>query len=261
MSYKVNESMLMAYLYGELSEEEREKVEAYLSEHEEARTTLEALRETQSILGKVKDREVDVPSFVFDETDKVVVSTTTLSMFWQRSLAIAASLALLILIGYVTRMNVSIGNQGMQLSFGDAPSQPTVDQEQLQEMIRQAVAEKNQSLDQRMGDLSQQVNLLATQETPAIDNKVIEKYLATLKEQNISIMSGLMETSNLAQKEYTDGVIRDFALFLDIQRQSDLDVIQTRFENLVDDTEWNQRQTNQILTNLLTTSNQPINQY
>ena len=72
----------------------------------------------------------------------------------------------------------------------------------------------------------------------------------------------MLENSEQSQKDYMDRSLQDMAVFLDIQRRNDLDVIQTQFQNISDDAEFNQLQTNQILTNLISSvEQQPSNQY
>ena len=89
MSYKVDESTLMAYLYDELSAEEKQKVEAYLNENESARKELEALQEARWVMGKIKEREVEVPHFTFDQPGVVVGSES--ARWWKFPMGIAAS--------------------------------------------------------------------------------------------------------------------------------------------------------------------------
>ena len=58
MSFKPDEITLMAYAYGELEGEEKEKVEEYLSTHEDARAEVENLHTLSKMMGSVKDKEV-----------------------------------------------------------------------------------------------------------------------------------------------------------------------------------------------------------
>ena len=72
----------------------------------------------------------------------------------------------------------------------------------------------------------------------------------------------MLENSEQSQKDYMDRSLQDMAVFLDIQRRNDLDVIQTQFQNISDDAEFNQLPRYQILTNLISSvEQQPSNQY
>lgn len=264
MSYKPEESELMAYLYDELTDNEKKKIEAYLAENEDARRELEELRDARTILSKMNDREVAVPSFVFDESPKVVaMNKGGFFSFWRNSMAIAASISIIILVGFLTKVNLSWGDDGMQLSFGNQPTEQSgYTEADVQRMIQSAIAENNQLVNNKLESVEQGMKqLVSNTPTPTIEQKQIDAYMEEWRIQSIETLAGLLESSELSQKEYTDQVLREFAIFLDIQRQNDMNVIQTRFDNLIDDTELNQMQTNRILTNLLSSSGEPSNQY
>jgi len=52
MNYKPNHSILIAYLYGELDQEEKEKVEAYINSSPEASKELEELKDVRDLLSE-----------------------------------------------------------------------------------------------------------------------------------------------------------------------------------------------------------------
>ena len=266
MNYKPEESTLISYLYGELSTEEKKKVEEYLSGNEDAEKELEDLRATLSIVGQLKDKEVDIPTFTFDSSSKIVVSGTT-GTFWKKSLAIAASVALILFMGYLTRFNASFENGEFQLAFGEQAS--GYNQEQVESMIAQAISKNNDNLNQKFTNteagikeyVSNENQSLQAQFVSQINRKPLtESDFEYERQQYLSYLKQLIEDSESSQKRYTDQVMTDFAIFLDIQRQNDLEVIQTRFDNLQDNAELNQFQTNQILANLISTVEDP-NQY
>ncbi|MEO9484259.1 MAG: hypothetical protein ABJG47_12460 [Ekhidna sp.] len=268
MNYKPEESTLIAYLYGELTAEEQKKVEAYLSGNEEARKELDELSETLSIMGQVKDKEVDIPTFTFDQSSKIVVSGASAFGYWQKSLAIAASIALVLFIGYITRFNASYDGDGFQLAFGS--QNEGYNQEQVESMIELAIAKNNNTLDQKFASteagmkeyVADNSQSLQTQFVSNMDKRSLsEADFEQQKRVYLSQLKQLVENSELAQKKYTDEVMTDFAIFLDIQRQNDLQVIQTRFNNLQDNAELNQFQTNQILANLISSVDGGSNQY
>lgn len=266
MNYKPEESTLISYLYGELSTEESEKVETYLSENVEARKELEEMKSALSIMGQLKDKEVDVPTFTFDQTSNVIVASSS-SNFWRKSLAIAASIALLIFVGYLTRFNVSIGDRGFQLAFGEQDS--GYSQAEVQSMIAQAIADNNSNLNQKFASTEAGIKEYVLDNNQELQTKFVnqvskpsitESEFEHERQQYLSYLKQLIEDSEQSQKTYTDQVMTDFAIFLDIQRQNDMQVIQTRFNNLEDNTELNAYKTDQILSNLGSDLENP-NQY
>ncbi len=261
MSYKVDEATLMAYLYGELSSEEKKKVEAYLDENESARKELDALEEARWIMGKVQEREVEVPQFTFDQSNVVVGSAT--QHWWKFPMGIAASIALLIFVGYLTSFRISTGAEGLEMAFGSATSTEEVyTKAEVQEMLAEALAANNQLVSQQLSTVQQTMHQQVAEQVPNVDEALLNEYMARLRDFNRDALQSMLENSEQSQRDYMDQSLQELAVFLDIQRRNDLDVIQTQFTNLAEDTEYNQLQTNQILTNLISSvEEQPSNQY
>lgn len=261
MSYKVDESILMAYLYDELSTEERGKVEAHLKEDEAARKELEELKEARFLMGKLNDREVEVPRFTFDQPTMVVASSR--NAWWKVPMGIAASITLLLVVGYLTSFRISTGESGFQVAFGvSEPREEFYTKSQVESIVSDALAANNQLVNQKLNAVENSMVTQVSQENPPIDDDLMNEYMARLRDFNRETLRSLLENSEQSQKDYTDRSLQDLAVFLDIQRRNDLDVIQTQFQNFEDDAEFNQLQTNQILTNLISSvEEQPSNQY
>lgn len=263
MSYKPEESTLIAYLYDELALADRKKVEEYLSGNDIAQKELEELRNTLSVMSHLKDREVEVPTFTFENASKVIVGSKSEFSFWRRSLAIAASIVLVMIVGYVTQFKV-VWNDGFQLSFGESSS--GYDHQEVASMIAEAIKQNNAETDLRIESTAASLRKFVDDKNQTIHTTLASQAsqpangFESQRKQYLDQLRQMVETSELAQKKYTDQVLMDFAIFLDMQRQNDLEVIQSRFDNLQNNTEWNQLQTNQILANLISSVEDP-NQY
>ena len=61
MNYKPDEKDWMAYLYGELEGAEKERLDKYMLENEEARQELEKFQGLRNILSAAEDKEVIAP--------------------------------------------------------------------------------------------------------------------------------------------------------------------------------------------------------
>lgn len=260
MSYKVDESTLIAYLYEELSAEEKRRVEAYLNENESARKELEELKETRFVMNRVNDREVEVPRFTFDQSNVVVASSQ--HNWWRIPMGIAASLALILMVGYLTSFKLTTGENGLSITFGiQNSSSELFTKAQVEGIVSNALANNNQAVNRRINEVEQSLATQVNQEIP-VDRELLDEYMARLRDFNRETLRSMLENSEQNQKQYTDQSLQDLAVFLDIQRRNDLDVIQTQFQNFEDDAEFNQLQTNQILTNLISSvGEQPSNQY
>ncbi|SNT36824.1 hypothetical protein SAMN05421640_3594 [Ekhidna lutea] len=264
MSYKPEESTLIAYLCGELVGKELDKVEKYLADNEDARKELNGLKSTLSIMGQLEDKEVEVPTFSFENPRKVVVGASTMS-FWQRTLAIAASIALILFMGYLTNFRVTLNNQGFELAYGHQAGEQN--QQDIEKLVAEAIEKNNKRLSEDIQLAKEDMRNLVSESNQSLQNQLVSYKpdhvvddFEKQKKQYLEQLRKMVESSELEQKKYTDQVLTDFAIFLDIQRQNDLELIQTRFENFQDDAELNQFQTNQILANIISTVEDP-NQY
>ena len=149
MSYKLSDAIIADYIGRELSPEETTKLEAYLSEHPEKRKEIEELQSIQGLMGNLGDKEVAAPSFVFEEAPSIVIAKhRSIDRFLKLSLAIAASIALLFLVGYFTRFSISQGQNGLQLSFGEVKSvqKSPLSKSDLKAWMQEALAENNNEL-------------------------------------------------------------------------------------------------------------------
>jgi mannitol-specific phosphotransferase system IIBC component len=274
MSYKPDESILAAYLYGELSKDEQAKVAIYLTEHPDAKRELDEIKSMQKLMGKLKDKEVTEPSFVFENPLVVVVSKHQfLSRIMKLTIGMAASIALLLLVGYFTELHVSFENQTMKLSFGDTKNiSPTdtsnVTEDNIKAWMQESLAVNNQSILSKINDVetslvdkvntqnsAHSVQLKSMNTSNNIDQTIIDQYVSQLKEENKEIILRLVDVSERNQQQYMTAMMTDFSNYLDQQRTNDLEVIQTSFNNLKDNTEINQIETNELLASIISTVN------
>ena len=261
MSNKPEESKLIAYLYGELSDKEKKEVEAYLSGDPNAKKELEELQEARSALSSLKDKEVDIPSFTFStDTNIVVGQRRVIDVFWKRSLAIAASVVLVLFIGYLTNFNMSYTEKGFQVAFGS--NEKGYDQLEVESMIAQAINKNNEKVSQEMLNAevdfkrlfdenmdNMKTTLVGQGNTGDIDQKLLSQ-----KREFLELFKNMLESSELDQQKNLEEALVDFAVYLDVQRQNDLEVIQTRINSIEANAERNHFQTNRILSNLMPTS-------
>src|SRR5688572_2755734 len=135
MSYKPDESVLMAYLYDELSGEEKVLVEKYLLENPTAMKELESLKFLRSMMTHVEDKEVIAPPIVIEDSNQ--------RFFWnapylKTNVSIAASLLLLMVAGSLMDIRMKYSDNQVSLSFGEqtekvvAPSTSGMTPEQVQ---------------------------------------------------------------------------------------------------------------------------------
>lgn len=262
----------MDYLYGEQDEVQKEKMQRYLLEHPEAQQQLQQMKEVLGMLGHVEDKEVIAPP-VFMDNERPMVS------FWKSTafrtvLSIAASFLLLIVAGKLLGTEVSFGQGEMRISFGGVKPPATVEQpvaypslttDQVQQMINRSLAQNNQQTEVRLAESqqklnevirqnlasnSQQINQLVSEAALASQEQV-RAFVAGLQTENLQLMKDYMQLSATDQKKYMENLLVDFSKYMQEQRNQDLQMLQTRFSNMEQNTNVFKQETEQILASII----------
>lgn len=99
--------MLMAYLYGELTATEAEKVQLYLQQHPEVLKKLQGLGELRTVISHIQDQEVIAPPIFMDDAN---VKPLWQSNYFKTVMSIAASLLFLMVAGKFLGTEISYSN-------------------------------------------------------------------------------------------------------------------------------------------------------
>ncbi|HJW29242.1 MAG TPA: hypothetical protein VJ508_08305, partial [Saprospiraceae bacterium] len=147
MNYKPDESTLIAYLYGELSEKETQKLEVYFQQHPEELVKLRQMGEVREIMGHAQDKEVIAPPVFVDDAN--------VRPLWQSSsirfaVGLAASILFLLVAGKLLGPEINYSKGELRISFGtkrEQVVQPTgITEEKVNELISSSLAKNNESL-------------------------------------------------------------------------------------------------------------------
>jgi hypothetical protein len=278
MSYRPDEAAWMAYLYNEMTGEEKEKMEQYLATNPEAAKELASMQALRKMLGTVRDKEVIAPPIVIGETQK--------RFFWnssafRTSMSIAASLVMVILVGRIAGTEINYANNELSIRFGGTPEEAvltpaensTLTAQQVQEMINQSVAQNNstmqaswsatekrldQSVKNNLAMSSYKVNELVKQASLASQDE-IRKYVAGLQTDNQQLVKDYFQLTANQQKDYIEDLLVDFAQYLQQQRNNDLQTLQTRLSSIEQNTSVFKQETEQILASIISSTNvQPV---
>lgn len=122
-------SHFMDYLYDELSPEKRSEFESFISDHPDLKKELNELSEVRSMLAHLPTRDADEQlvlmdpqsseQLVMDRLRDWVQSLIPVSTFARTGLAMASLILAFFITGASTDLNLSIGNNGFELSFGE----------------------------------------------------------------------------------------------------------------------------------------------
>jgi hypothetical protein len=277
MSYKPDQQELMAYLYNELEGEDKIRVEQYLAENPDARKEFQQLGSVSKMLGSIKDKEVIAPPIFIPESNKL--------RFWDAPyfrtvISIAASLILVLLVGKFSGARMSIQNNELRLSFGEQQVEPisqpeipsTLSANEVQQMINQSLQVNNSLLTDNweesrkkleksiQGNLvinSEKMNDLVKQASSATQDQV-QQYVASIQSENMKMVKDYFMLTSTEQKQYIEGLLVDFAKYLQQQRRDDLQLVQLRINSLEQNTNVFQQETEQILTSIISSVGAPI---
>jgi hypothetical protein len=271
MSYKPDESAMMAYLYGEMDGEEKEKFEQYLLQHASARIELEKLQVVRKVMSTVSDKEVIAPPIFIGETKQRFMWNAP---YLKTIASIAASLLLVMVVGKITDTRIQYVHHELKLSFGEVGETPAVQPvttaslspEQVQEMINASLMQSNSAMQasfkesQQKLDASIQKNLAMNSgkintlvhEASAASQEQIQSYVSGLQRDNIKLVKDYFQLTSTDQKKYIEELLVDFAKYMKQQQTNDLQVVQTRLNSLEKNTDMFKEETEQILSSIIT---------
>lgn len=210
-------TLMMDYLYDELSKEELEAFESHLSQCKECREEIESLRTTSGILQQWGEAEHDIRVIAIKERSS---SSGKLKEFFSKGVfrpkkltygfACALSVVFLLLALVNTEISINNGNFNMRISFFKRPDS--------------------------------QVNTDIVKSSQLVEELVRE---------NFQLTSSLIEQSEARQRQELAYVLSSFKKDIDQQRYQDLNLIQYGFKDLEKNTYQQMRQIDNTLNEII----------
>lgn len=208
-------SLLMDYLYEEISEEKRRQLESYLENNPQLRKELDQLRETRSILKQMPEADPEKDLLVVDPHSRTVGewwqqarSLAPQSFLGKSAMAAAAVIILLLIVGSFAQLHMEKTGQGFSVSLGYSP---TVNQG------------------------------LSTQEAEVLVNQI--------REENAAMLSEYAKAISQQNEQQLQKVVNYFQQ----QRINDLQLVDRTIDDLQENTTYRLRQTNEYLGQMLQT--------
>ncbi|HMP98235.1 MAG TPA: hypothetical protein PKC24_00550 [Cyclobacteriaceae bacterium] len=268
MKFRPDEAMLIAYLYDELEQEEKLKVEAYLQEHPEMMHELQSMQSMRMLMRNLRDKEVIEPPIIQHTT-----SSSWRLWEWKpfRAVAsIAASLLILLAAGKFSGLELNAGNGELRISFGaakqvNAMQQDLLSKEDVNEMISHSLKQYDAKLDKEWSimqaslDESIQKNLIQStgkintllNQASSASQEQIAMYVEQMQTQNMRLMQDYLSLTAAEQKLYMEDLLVDFAAYLQQQRNNDIRYLQARMNFIEEDTDLFKLETEQILSSIV----------
>jgi ferric-dicitrate binding protein FerR (iron transport regulator) len=215
MNDQLARSLFMDYLYDEISESDKTKLEAYLDNNPDSRKELEQLKQTRSLLQQMPEPDPAQQLLVMEPHERSFSQWWTQaknllphSLLGKTAFAAAAGLILFFLLGSLAQLHIDTSNEGLAISLGYSPT-------------------VNQGLSQ------EEANAL----------------IAQIKEENTAMLADYAEAINRQNEEQLQQVIAYF----EEQRMQDLQLVNQTLNQLQENTNYRINRTNEYLGQVLQT--------
>lgn len=263
---------LMDYLYGEMTADERRIFEHKLESDTELKKELDDLNLVRNSLDELTDKEVMEPFSTWGKTK----STGLLGAFSKRNLivfrpvtAVAASLLILMLVGYITNFSVSMTDNGFHLGYGksDLKSEKSLSEDDIKKLLRQEVAQNNEMLLAKLGseerDLQNKFSVLEASvasdlkanSTNILTKEDLDNYFSQVENRNTGLMKDYLKLTSNQQQEYLKTMLTQFNEFMQEQRKQDLAMVRNNLIELKQSQSEQKQETDQVLASILSTVN------
>lgn len=268
MNYKPDEATLMAYLYGELSPEETEKVQLYLQEYPDELAKLQSFKSVRDVMTHVQTKEVIAPP--------IIMAGDNVRPLWQHTyvrvmVGMAASLFFLMVAGKILGTEIGYQQGELKISFGEkrvvTETAPALTEAQVQSMIETSLQKNNQVLtanwNEEQKKLSRSIASNLDLNSKRIDGLMktasqasqeqVRTFVASLQSENLKLVKDYFKLSTEDQKKYMESLLVDFSSYVKEQRKQDLMLMQTRVASLEKNTDQFKQETEQILASIIST--------
>ena len=229
MKYKPTEEILIAYLYGDLDQEQSFQVEAYLEANPEEKSKLEGLSDTRMIFNELEDEEV--PS----QLAFMAPIKNEEWLYWRRYVGIAATLLVILTFGWITGFKEKYGDNGLFLGYGEVQNGLT------EEQVASMIYDNNESISTYMEE-----SLRISQDSVDIKFKILQANNdseANIKkifdEEKGALINQMVALNNKLSGDYRElmrQIVVNFSNNIETQRIDDLKSIQAAFTDLEDAT-------------------------
>lgn len=260
---------MVNYMFDELSADEKKKVEEYLAANPEVAAEIDGLSDTRKVMTHYEDKEIIPPASFTSSPEKEVKVTHT--GFWYKTLAVAASVSLLMLLGYITGFQASYDQEGLMIGFNRSKDLPkeSVTIDQIEVLLNNAMAENRNKQQSELVDFKEQfkeeyTDLLKDQKAEinasitnklAADKRELDRYAQDLTVRNAQLVNQYFTNSGLEQQAYVKNLLIDFTGYLEEQRVQDRDFYLNRLIDLKLSSDLKQQETEQLLTTIMNSVN------
>ncbi len=261
---------LLNYLYDEMTAGEREAFELKMEDDQELKQEYEAMKAVKARLNELPDKEVMEPFPVWSNSKRGRGSIKRKEIIWLRPVTVvAASLLIMMFVGYLTNFSVSINRNGFQFGYGTTNSDQEIKliDDRIKALVAQEINQSNNLILAKLGasDSTTQLKIAAIENTVAneltsnksetIDAMDLQNFFSELEKRNSEMLKGYLKLTSNQQQEYFKTMLTQFNDYMQEQRNQDLVMIQNNLIELKETQSIQKKETDQVLTNLFASIN------
>jgi hypothetical protein len=185
--------------------------------------------------------------------------------------AIAASLVLLMIVGFATNFSLSLNKEGLHIGFQKAEetgSQPSLTEIDVQRMLSEEIQKNNSKLIASMDGNATSSRLAklekSIEETKKLNEQIITKddlnqFFTDMEDRNGLLLQEYLSQASSQQQAYFKTMLTQFSEYLQDQRVEDLNMIQSELLQLNYTQTQQKIATDEVLAGLITKVNKKQN--
>ena len=214
-----------------------------------------------NLLGKLEDKEVLAPAFIF-ENNQLPVAATRGTGFGKVFLYFAAAISLILVSGYLTGFQANIQSGDLHIGFAGNEG---LDQAEVNQWVTNAMADyeskQEVELTQMKSDLDKRIDSIEKSGMQSLESVlagysdntqgIMKQYVRQVNKENLEMIQNFFLVSSEKQQTYLNTVLADFNKFYQDQREHDLKMIETGLNTMQSRHHVKQQETDLVLANLI----------
>lgn len=262
-------SDLIDYLYGEMTIAQKKEFEAKMEADQNLRMEFEELKALREELSMLDEKQVMEPFGIWNPSHRGWLRRSrSLSRIILRPLTtIAAALAILMVVGYLTDFSLTANDEGLKIGFNTSASliaQPSVAMEDIKLLVASEIEKSHAGISEQLTSNQANMDVRLTNLEKAADDPVnknkdiiteeeLSRFLSVVEQQNAELLQQYLNQTSLQQQEYFKTMLTQFNDYLQEQRREDINLLQTGLMEIKYSQTQQKIETDMALANLFTT--------
>lgn len=264
---------IIDYLYGEMGHAEKKEFEQQMAGDPDLMKEIAALKSIRGDLSVLEDKEVMEPFSIWGHTrtGRIRSGNQRKPILLKPITAIAASLVLMMLVGFATNFSLSLNKDGLHLGFDkarDTGSQPSLTEMEVQRMLSEEIQKNNNLLlasmdgnatSSRLSKLEKSIKETQDLNKEMITKKYLDQFVTDMEDRNGLLLQEYLSQASSQQQAYFKTMLTQFSEYLQDQRVEDLNMIQSELLQLNYTQTQQKIATEEVLAGLITKVNKKQN--